>query len=263
MARVLTIADLVQQVYHAIYGVRLDVTTGVEGAFHSNSDKFKEVVMEANNVIQSLQKDQDWNWLRDRWEMGHAHHGIMEFTLPEDVYKPCTGYGDAVRLHTHHGLIQIPWTSPRMGNKWQRRMYDPVNGEYNTVNYENQAFLVGRDVCFKRPFRGPELHGMLETDVIREMPLLHICDDSCYEGTNPPPCKLAYETPILTEVPDPLYVIYQVASQRAELDPSATDRVQPLADRAKQILSAMRENDSAHTVPEYFDTEPLGFIEVI
>ena len=36
----MTIADLVQQVYYSVYKVRLDVEQGVEGSFHSGTDKF-------------------------------------------------------------------------------------------------------------------------------------------------------------------------------------------------------------------------------
>ena len=60
MSRGLTIAELVQQVYYAIYKVRIDVEAGVDGAFASKSDKFKEVVMEANLVLQEFQKEADW-----------------------------------------------------------------------------------------------------------------------------------------------------------------------------------------------------------
>ena len=56
MSRGITIADFVQQVLYAIYKVRLDVDESVEGSFHSKSDKFKEVVMEANFVLQEFQK---------------------------------------------------------------------------------------------------------------------------------------------------------------------------------------------------------------
>ena len=92
MSRGMTIADFVQQVLYAIYKVRLDVSDSVDGNFHSKSDKFKEVVMEANMVLQELQKDADWNWLRERWEMGiaHSHHGdVQEFELPDwMIYNP-------------------------------------------------------------------------------------------------------------------------------------------------------------------------------
>ena len=80
MSRGLTIADFVQQVLYAMYKVRLDVDASKEGSFHSKSDKFKEIVMEGNFVLQEFQKEQDWHFLRERWMMGPAvnpPHGIF------------------------------------------------------------------------------------------------------------------------------------------------------------------------------------------
>lgn len=253
--RGITIADFVQQVLYSIYKVRLDTEQGVEGAFHSKSDKFKEIVMEANLCLAELQRAQDWNWLRERWEIDMIRGGEHEYRIPEDVYKLCTGYGDAVRLHNRGYVMQIPFTSPRQGNRFQRQMYAP-NGEYNTVNTEQQAFVVGDTLAFKRPFYRWE-HGLLETDVIRWMEPLHICDDDCDDH-----CPLAYEQKVLTELPDIHWMITRTAAKRAEGDPSVVDRVQSLTDEAKQILSAYREDDSAHNVPDYWDTAPLGFVEV-
>jgi hypothetical protein len=124
MSKGMTIADFVQQVYYAIYKVRLDVTFDptLPEAFHADTDKFKEVVFVGNFVLQELQKEQDWNWLRSRLELGRScelpHGRIMEFELPEDVYKVCTGFNDAVRLHEKCNpnlFIEIPFTSPRSG----------------------------------------------------------------------------------------------------------------------------------------------------
>lgn len=260
MSRGMTIADFVQQVLYAIYKVRLDVSDSVDGNFHSKSDKFKEVVMEANMVLQELQKDADWNWLRERWEMGiaHSHHGdVQEFELPDWVYKPCTGYGDAVRLHCP-GMPpkQIPWTSPRMGNRIYKKMFDS-DGRINPYDIEQQAFQIGNIVTFKRPWLPSERGLLIETDVIRRMDPLHICDDSC-----PDNCPDAYKNLVFTEIPDPYYMIVKTAAKRAEGDPSAIDRVQSLTDEATKMMSAMRENDSAHTTPDMYETSELGYVEV-
>lgn len=260
MSRGMTIADLVQQVYYAIYKVRLDVNSGIEGAFHSKSDKFKEVVMEANFVLQELQKEQDWNFLRDRWEMGisHNHGGIQEFTLPEDVYKVCTGYNDAVRLHGPHGRVlqEIPWTEARSGSAQVVNMFDNW-GNLNPEDNSNMAFVVGDTITFKRPWLPWEQGLLIETDVIRYFEPLHICDDSC-----PDDCPKAYHDKVFTEIPDPYFMVVRTAAKRAEGDPSVTDRVQSLADEASKMLSAMRENDSAHTVTDTYRTAELGYIEV-
>lgn len=263
MSRGLTIADLVQQVWYAMYKVRLDVDASKEGAFHSKSDKFKEVVMEANFVLQEFQKEQDWQFLRDRWEMGYARnprHGIQEFDLPEDVYKVCTGYNDAVRAHRRGNPVacmQILFEEARSGNRQVIDMFNEY-GQLNVNKQEQRAFTVGEVVTFNRPWFTSEEGLLLETDVIRYIEPLHICDDSCENN-----CPLAYEEKLFTWLPDPYYIIVRTAAKRALADPSCSEVAQALTDEASKFLSAMRENDSAHTTTDTYETEALGYISVL
>jgi hypothetical protein len=260
----MTIADLVQQVLYTIYDVRLDVDQAVDGAWHSKTDKFREIVMAANQVIQSLQQQTDWNWLRDRWEMGIAHNlhrrDIQEFTIPKDVYKICNGYNDAVRLHTRtRRIIEIPFVSPRSGNHAEVRAFDGYGG-MNTRDRNVRAFVIGDTLTFTRQWFAYELESLVETDVIRWMEPLHICDASC-----PDPCPKAYEERILKEVPDPLYVVLATAQARVEGggDPSVMNKTQTLTSRVAKVLSSMRENDSAHNTTDFYQTEDLGYIGVL
>jgi hypothetical protein len=262
MSRGLTIADLVQQVLYSIYKVRLDVDDSVEGSFHCKSDKFKEVVMEANFVLQELQKEQDWSFLRDRWEMGPALNppvpgGIQEIDLPPQAYKVCTGYGDAVRLHRGPRTMQIPFEEARTGNRRHVEMFDEW-GELNVDSGAQRAFIAKGLLTFNRPWLPGEVGCRLETDVIRYIEPLHICDASC-----PDHCPKAYDEKILTWLPDPYYVVVRTAARRAEGDPSVSERVQSLTDEGAKLLSAMRENDSAHTVTDTYDTAVLGYIPVL
>ena len=263
MSRGLTIAELVQQVLYSVYKVRLDVDDGVEGSFHSKSDKFKEVVMEANQVLQELQKEQDWNFLRERWEIGfadnpcHPHDAIQEVTMPDEIYKLCTGYGDAVRLHKGHGVMQIPIEEARTGNRRHVEMFDEW-GELNVDRNSQRAFVVGNVLTFNRRWTPFEECGRLETDVIRYIEPLHICDDSC-----PDHCPKAYDRRVLKWLPDPYYIVVRTAARRAEADPSVSERIQSLTDEGSKLLSAMRENDSAHTTPDTYDTATLGYISVL
>ena len=262
MSRGLTIADLVQQVLYSIYKVRLDVSESLEGSFHCKSDKFKEVVMEANFVLQELQKEQDWNFLRDRWEMGFALNspypdGMQEIDIPDEVYKLCTGYGDAIRLHRGPYVEQIPIEEARTGNHRYVEMFD----EYGNMNVDangQRAFVVGDVLTFNRRWFRHEIGSRLETDVIRYIEPLHICDSSC-----PNHCPKAYDEKILTWLPDPYYVIVRTAARRAEADPSVTERVQSLTDEGSKLLSAMRENDSAHTTTDTYETVRLGYVPVL
>jgi len=262
MSRGITIADFVQQVLYAIYKVRLDVgpSDDSSGMFHSKSDKFKEVVMEANFVLQEFQKEQDWNFLRDRWEIGpawNAPHAPMEIEIPDEVYKVCTGYGDAVRLHKHGRVTQIPFEEARTGNRRYVEMFDEW-GEMNVDKGLQRAFVVGNMLTFNRLWHFGELGGLLETDVIKYIEPLHICDDSC-----PDDCPLAYEDLQFRWLPDPYYLVVRTAAKRAEGDPSVSERVQSLTDEASKLLSAMRENDSAHTTVDTYETSSLGYVSVL
>lgn len=261
MSSGLTIANLVQQVLYAMYKVRLDVDASKEGAYHSKSDKFKEIVMEANFMLQEFQKEQDWNFLRERWDIGFArnpHHAIQEFQIPEGIYKLCTGYNDAVRMHYAPGhVLQIPYDSPRSGNHAAYDMYD----EYGFLNVDKnlqRAFVVGDTLTFYRRWYPGEMGSFLETDVIRYIEPLHICDDDC-----PDNCPKAYEDVHFKWMPDPYYFVVRTAARRATADPSLTEMVQTLTDEASKFLSAVRENDSAHTNLDTYETNTLGYISVL
>lgn len=257
MSRGMTIADLVQQVLYAMYKVRLDVDASKEGAFHSKSDKFKEIVMEANFMLQEFQKEQDWNFLRERWDIGFTRPGtVQEFRIPDGVYKLCTGYNDAVRLHHGHQVLQIPYDSPRSGNHAAIDMFDE-QGFLNVDKNKQRAFVVGNTLTFYRPWY-PIESGMLETDVISYIDPLHICDDSC-----PDNCPKAYDEILFKWMPDPYYFVLKTAARRALADPSCADIQQSLADEASKFLSAVRENDSAHTNLDTYETSQLGYISVL
>jgi hypothetical protein len=264
MSRGMTIADFVQQVFYAIYKVRLDTSLSADQAYHAGTDKFKEVLMEANFVQQELQQQMDWGWLRKRWNIGTAEclgdGKIQEFEIPKYAYKVASGFNDAVRLHVANmpqSFIEVPYTSPRSGTTNVVAMHDEY-GRMNVPDNRLQAFVVGDHLTFTRPFGTGEAGLLIETDVIKLLPTLHICSDACSQ-----PCVHAYEDLVFTEIADPYYMVARTAAKRAEGDPSATDRILPLTDDAMKILSAMRENDSGKTVPDTYTTSELGFVRVM
>ena len=266
MSRGLTIADFVQQVFYAIYKVRLDTTydPSLPQAFHTDTDKFKEILMEANFVLQELQQAMDWNWLRDRVVLGTAEDlgdgRIVEFILPERAYKVCTGFNDAVRLHDANNtniFMEVPFTSPRSGTVNQVAMFND-RAQLNVPDSRLMAFVVGDHLTFTRPFYSGEIGSIVETDIVELLEPLHICDSSCTQ-----PCRSAYVDRVFTRIPDPYYMVVRTAAKRAEGDPSASDRAMPLADEAAKLLSAMRENDSSKTVPDTCSTLELGYMRVL
>lgn len=267
MSRGLTIAQFVQQVYYAIYKVRLDTTfdpVALPQAYHADTDKFKEVVFEANLVQQELQQAMDWNWLRSRWMMGISGEGcdapIAEYKLPDDIYKVCTGFNDAVRLHDRrnpNSFIEVPYTSPRSGTTNIVAMFNE-HGQLDVSDNRLMAFVVGEILTFNRPFQGYELNRVIETDVVRLLPELHICGVDCTQ-----PCPQAYEDKVFTEITDPLYMVIRTAGKRAEGDPSVSDRAMALSEESMKLLSAMRENDSAKTIPDTYQSIELGYTRVL
>ncbi len=264
MSRGMTIAEFVQQVFYAVYKVRLDVDASLEGSFHADTDKFKEVVMEGNFILQELQKEQDWNWLRDKWWIGetkcHPDNRIMEVHLPKSAYKVATGFGDAVRMHhphMDHVYYEIPYTSPRTGSTQRPVMFDR-GARLNMHDGRLQAFVVGDTLTFNRPFTHHENGWALETDIIRYLEPLHICGVDCAQ-----PCNRAYKELVFTEIPDPYYMVVRTAAKRAEGDPSVADRVQSLVDEGSKLLSAMRENDSSKTVPDTYSTAEIGYTRIL
>jgi hypothetical protein len=268
MSRGLTIADFVQQVNYAIYKVRLDTGYSLDGAFHADTDKFKEVVMEANLVLQDLQVSTDWNWLRSRRYFGLTENpecdctSIQEINLDDypEFYKICTGFNDAVRLHDPdymESYIEVPLTLPRSGSHTDVSMFDSV-ATPNVVDTRLRAFQVGRILSFTRRFTTYELGLRIETDVIDYLEPLHICDVNCVQ-----PCPQAYEDLVFTRIPDPYYMILRTAAKRAEGDPSVPDRAMTLGEESSKLLSAIRENDASKTYPDTASTIELGYFPVL
>lgn len=292
MSQGITAYDFVQQVYYAQEKVILDLWP--------NDDKYKEVLMEANLVLQELQNAEDWTWLRDQLVLGDTRmkpNEIPEYLLPPWVYKASTLNNDSLKLyrikprhhchcHRHHpdfgfydlhDYIEVPFAS--MGDNQHRRERS-FNG-YDMLFYNDRtlrAIRVGDVITFNRMLTPWESNRVAVVDVQRRIEQFHICDDSCvgvdedspisYEqgGDNlcgwVNPCNKIKKL-YLTDIPDPNYVIMATAARHAEGSPPAQSRVQGLQDTARSILSAMRSNDASTTDADYFDYDIFGYIEVV
>lgn len=261
--------DFVQQVYYQQEKVILD--------FWPTDDKYKEVLMEANMVLQELQKEEDWSWLRDRVILGHCnsdHHHIPEFTLDESVYKPSTLHGDCVMLYRHHhghlceyDYIEVPFASNGILSHRERKEFGwPVTT--NVMNNKLYAIILGNTITFNRLLTYNESHRIAVIDVQRRIKPIHICNDDCVdEDGNIPdyehgkPCKLI-EPVLFTEIPDPNYMVVRTAALHAEGSPTAQGRIAGLQDNAQKLLSAMRQNDASKTEPDFIDWDTPHYFNV-
>lgn len=279
MSQGLTTYDFVQQVYYAQEKTILD--------FWPHDDKFKEVLFEANLILQELQNVEDWTWLRDRvvfdmWDPTHPPMQIPEYELPEWVYKTSTLNHDCLKLywpmppHVTHGLIvpdehryiEVPFAST--GDNTYRKEHGITDiGAIHIPDVRLRAIRVGDTITFNRPLHPRERHLIPVLDVQRRIEQFHICNDSCtYEEINGHEvCTKEIidgkEAKHLQAIPDPNYLVMATAARHAEGSPPALARVAGLQDAAQRILSAMRQNDASATDADWQDWEIPGYIEVI
>jgi hypothetical protein len=281
MSQGITPYDFVQQVYYMQEKTILD--------FWPTDDKYKEVLMEANLVLQELQNVEDWTWLRERIVLGDTRHvpgEIPEYRLPPWVYKVSTLFGDTLKLykpdrhwlrhhHHHHHVpfeelplstwdyIEVPFASAGYNNHRRRATYNH-NMAINYNDMKLYAVVLGDIVTFNRMPFPPEERRVVVCDVQKRIEQFHICNDKCeIDDKGPHPVCKHDQRLYLTEIPDPNYVIMQTAARHAEGSPSASARVLTLQDNAQKILSSMRQNDTSATSPDYIEWEVPGFFEVI
>lgn len=284
--------DFVQQVYYAQEKVLLD--------FVPSDDKYREVLTEANLILQELQNVEDWTWLREKLILGPCDMGpgiIPEWTLPDWVYKVSTLNHDGIRLMMPVAPLGARVRSPRFmpyGDAWldkksfievpfismgdfQHRMDTDVTrfGAVHWPGHLLRAVKVGNVVTFNRELTPFERRFVATVDVQRRIPLIHVCDETCrtasgttgfdYDITETHdykvPCSKIEEN-ILELLPDPNYLVMATAARHAEGSPPALARVAGLQDAAQRILSAMRSNDASATEADYQDWDIPGYVSV-
>lgn len=258
----LTPKEFVRQVYYAQEKVILN--------FEPDDDKYKEVLLEANLVLQELQKEEDWTWLRERLVLGcvDGGDGIPEFCLPDWVYKPSTLHDDCLRLHRvrcdgticENDYIEVPYASTGSIHRRHQKPFDEW-GHIMWRDNDLRCVQIGNVITFNRPLRYLERHNRVAViDVQRRIELLHVCDDDCVKVDGV--CD-QIEDVVFTEIPDPNYVVIRTAALHAEGSPPAMARAQSLTDQAQKLLSAMRQNDTSATDSDFLDWDEFGTIEVI
>lgn len=289
MSHGMTIDDLVRQVYYTQEKVILD--------FEYYDDKYREVIMELNLVLQELQKEEDWLWLRKRIELGPVddfgrRDEIPEFELPEWVYKPSGLHDDGVRLHrvnhrgnlVEHDRIMVPWGHVGEMNDYQYVPYT-IRGQVNAPDRTLYAVHIGDTVTFnRRLYPGESVRRIAVTDVqerIEQVPLPPRADR--YQKTFQAASMSAStaedkkakreaqkqldewstdytEKLWFRRIPDPNYLVFRVAALHCVGSPVAQMRQQDLTDSAQKLLSAMREANAMATAPAVVDWDIPGYL---
>lgn len=266
--------DFVQQVYYAQEKVLLD--------FIPTDDKYREVLVEANFVLQELQAAQDWTWLREKIILGTCTHDsgeIPEWELPDWVYKISGCMHDCLRLimpDSNGGYINgmymdIPIASVGDNQYFTERMMTGFGG-IHWPDLQLRAVRVGNIITFNRELTPFEQKFTATLDVQKKINLIHVCDETCRTASNntsfnynitaahnyTTPCD-KIESDILIDIPDPNYVIMATAARHAEGSPPALSRIAGLQDNAQKILSSMRQNDAEATDSDYADWDIPGY----
>lgn len=271
--RSMTLDDFVRQVYYTQEKVVLD--------FHYYDDKFREVIMELNLVLQELQKEEDWLFLRERLVLGPCadfigDHGIPEFRLPGWVYKPSGLFDDGVRLYArdrHHGGLQemnyivAPWSTAGEINHPQTEWYNEFGG-YSMRDCHLEAVNFAGLVTFNRKLGPEERTRIAVTDVQREIDLVDLPPrfDAFSAATDAQKAEWdEYYTKRqwFKEIPDPNYLVFRTAALHCVGSPVAQMRMQDLTDSAQKLLSAMREANAMATRPTRIKYSKIGYINVV
>ena len=286
MSQGMTPAEFVQQVYYMQEKTLLE--------FWPTDDKYREVMVEANLVLQELEALEDWTWLRETINLGYCEGNtseILKFELPDDVYKLSTLNHDFLRLYpiayhdiqtttelvpyeevTHtvdngyvldeHHYIPVPLASAG-DQRWNREQQVNWLAMNHVHDWQLRAVVHGHTIMFNRPLTNVEANMVLVADVQKRIKRFHVCDyRTCEIDPNTHICSNA-DSVYLTEIPDPNYVVMATAARHAEGSPPALARVAGIQDAAQRILSQMRSNDASATDSDYIEWDTPGYIEVI
>ena len=181
MSEGITAYDFVQQVYYMQEKTLLD--------FWPTDDKFREVLTEANLVLRELESQQDWTWLRETLVLGDtlsAYNEIVEFTLPNDVYKLSMLNHDSIRLYNgidngdgtydidEFSVVHVPLASAG-DQRWNREQQVNQIGVNHVHDYRLRAVIHGHTIKMNRTLLPWEGHCVAVVDVQKHIVPFHVC----------------------------------------------------------------------------------------
>lgn len=173
--------------------------------------------------------------------------------------------------------IRVPYVS---GGQMHHHNVQQTGRVLNVEQREPQlgAVVAGNKLTFTRPLLPWEMDRVIIMDVQKRIEQFHICDDNCtskltqlggrkvkVSWPNNPCVDMMAQTDakMLTEIPDPNYVVTRTAALHAEGSPSAQGRLAGLQDQSQKLLSAMRTNNADATAPDYLDWHPVHWVNIV
>ena len=173
--------------------------------------------------------------------------------------------------------IKVPFASA--GSMYHRNIRQTsYTLQPNVREFDLGAVVLGNKLTFTRPLNPIEMHRVVLMDCQKRIEPFHICDEECssrlaelaHKPIRPEypdnPCDIVWDQTqkkMLTEVPDPNYVVYRTAALHAQGSPPAQGIIIELKDNAQKLLSAMRQNNAEATTPDFIDWQPIDFINIV
>lgn len=259
MSAGLTPAEFVQQVYYVQEKVLLN--------WEPCNDKYQEVLMEGNLVLQELEKAEDWLWLRETRILGETggwddnKNRVLELDVPEGVLKPSRLYQDSVRLHfkkrdgslNERAYIIVPWKSAGYLHSYHTIQSYAGMPDINVGVQGIGVVMVKDKIVFTRPLYGREFNKIVASEW--QVPIEKFDMYNVEHEYN-------YEHKLLTEIPDPNYVVWMTAARHAAGSPPVADRVMEIEQAAQRILSGMRQDNAEATYPDFIEGDYPTILEI-
>lgn len=261
----MTPQEFVTKVYNVQEGVIFDDLWPID-------DKYKEVLYQANLIIDEFTSSYEWSFLREGVVLGdtvptHMNaRRVMKFMLPDYVDRVSTLNGDGLRLFRghkncgcHHSCdclkyhidesdyILIPFAS---------KGYTPSR-KFLEHSADVVARTYGNYLELSRPLYGNELRRIVVCDCQIKMPHLHICNDKCtdikgktpsYDPDDYRPCKHIEHSIFNDRIRN--FMIYKTAYSTAKYSPIAGGIRNELLDIAGKELSKIKSLDADATTPD-------------
>lgn len=258
--------EFVTRVYNVQEGVIFD-------DLWPTDEKYKEVLYQANLVIDEFARQSEWSWLRKGIILGMTDpvdpFTVPKFLLPDDVDRVSMEFQDGIMLYRIRPHCHCHWHH----NQFDHRIVDESNyirvpfishgrvpeRDFMTKYAKLEARVYDRYIEFTRVPIHQEVHRLAVCDCQMKIPHLHICNDKCvginkkkpinYEqGEDYNPCRKIEKHIFNNKYED--YMIWKTAYNTSKYSPIAGGIRAELNDTAQKLLSKIRSLDNTKTRPD-------------